>query len=183
MVLSQRILKPLTHPAAPTAVVEASRLQVTAAQLSFTRLISQRAACATLRWGTRLCFGHARKTWKSWTIAQNVGLWLRDQTRVRFPTAPPYSRSPTILCWAFLCPEGQCWRHFGQLSRERDLPRSAVFAPFPAYLLSFLSVCLASARDPISCGGAGLQGGGWKRRLLPCGGAKMEKGGQSGQRR
>ncbi len=157
MVLSQRILKPLTHPAAPTAVVEASRLQVTAAQLSFTRLTSQRAACATRRWGTRLCFGHARETWKPWTIAQNVGLWFRDQTRVRSPTAPPISRSPTILRWAFLCLEGLCWRHFGQSSQERGPPRSAVLSRFSASLLSLFSAVLrsVSARFLIWRGSAG----------------------------
>lgn len=99
---------------------------------------------------------------------QNPGMtiWFRDLTRVRSPIAPPYPRSPTILRWAFLCLEGQCWRHSGRLSRERGPRHSAVFAPFPAYLLSFLSVCLASARDPTSWIGAGLQGGGWKWRLL-----------------
>lgn len=85
---------------------------------------------------------------------------------VRSSSAPPYPRSPTVLRWAFLCLEGQCWRHSGQLSRERCPVQSAGFALFSASLLSFFSVCLASARDPMSSSDAGLWGCGWKWRLL-----------------
>ncbi len=145
MVLSQRILKPLTHPAAPTAVAEASRLQVTAAQLSFTRLISQRAACAT-RGGKPDCVSGMPGRHGNLGLLRKM-LDFGSEIRREFGTrlhhhiqGLGYSPGP------FCCPEVPRGAGFRpvvlRVGIRHNTPISAFLAPSP----SLFSVCAAGRR-------------------------------------
>ncbi len=95
----------------------------------------------------KLCHKRSRCR-KSVDNTSYVFTFAMRRSGVRSSSAPPYPRSPTILRWAFLCLEGQCWRHSGPLSQERGLSRSAVLGRFSASLLSLFSAVLRSVLAP-----------------------------------
>lgn len=79
---------------------------------------------------------------------------------------PTNYQSPTLIGWAFFCPECQCWRGSGLLPLERALAGPSTFGLDIAGFLSPFSVDLLTVQVPKSTVFAGLRAGGCGFRLL-----------------